>query len=103
MKRDDFKQRAYEILHELADRIDKLDRKADEIADDAKEAYYQQLDNLKGIRDNLAAKLQQYEKVGDSKWDVICDSASDFFTTVSNSWKENRARVMDAFKKTNEA
>ena len=79
--------------------IDKLDRKADEIADEAKEEYREQLDNLKGIRDNLATKLQEYENVADDKWEVIRESAGDFFTTVSNSWKENRERVMDAFNK----
>lgn len=99
MKRDDFKQKSYQVLNELADYIDKLDKKADEIADDAKEEYREQLDNLKGIRDNLAAKLKEYEKTADCKWDVIRESAGDFFTTVAESWSENYEKVADAFRK----
>ena len=99
MKKDEFKQKAYQVLNDLADYINKLDQKADEIADDAKEEYREQLDNLKGIRDNLASKLQEYENVADGKWEVIRESASDFFNTVSESWKENYEKVTDAFKK----
>lgn len=99
MKKDEFKQRAYQILDELAAYIDKLDQKADEIADDAKQEYREQLDNLKGIRDNLASKLKEYEAKADCKWDVIRDSADDFFSTVADSWKENFEKVAQAFRK----
>ncbi len=99
MKKDEFKEKAYQVLNELAAYIEKLEHKAHEIADDAKEEYREQLDNLKGIRDNLASKLQEYENVADGKWEVIRESASDFFSTVSESWKENYEKVTDAFKK----
>ena len=58
----------HQIVDELAVRIDKLEQRADEIADDAKQEYREQLDNLKGIRDNLSSKLEEYESIADSKW-----------------------------------
>lgn len=99
MKKDEFKQKAYQVLNELADYIDKLDQKADDIADDAKEEYREQLDNLKGIRDNLTAKLREYEGVADSKWEVIRESAGDFFASVSEAWKDSYEKVSETFRK----
>lgn len=99
MKKEEFKQKAHGVLDELIEYIDKLEKKADEIADDAKEEYYQQLDNLRGVRDNLSTKLDEYEKIADTKWDIVKVSASDFFSQVSIAWKENYSKVAEAFKK----
>lgn len=99
MKKEEFKQKTHKVLDDLVDHIEKLELKADEIADDAKEEYHKQLDNLKGIRDNLSSKLEEYEAIADSKWDIIKDSAGKFFETVSESWKDNFATVSEAFKK----
>ena len=99
MKKDDFKQKTHELLDELKEFIDNMEQKADEIAEDAKEGYYAQLNNIKGIRDNLAAKLEEYEELSDTKWDVIKESAENFFESVADSWKKNFSRVTEAFKK----
>lgn len=99
MKREEFKKKTHKVLDDLVEYIDRLEQKADEIADDAKEEYREQLENLKGIRDNLSSKLDEYEIIADNKWDVIKDSAGKFFDTVSESWKENFADISEAFKK----
>lgn len=99
MKRGDFKQKTHELLEELREFISNLEQKTDEIAEDAKESYYEQLENLKGIRDKLADKLNEYDEISDTKWDVIRDSAEDFFSTVADSMKKNFSRVTEAFKK----
>jgi uncharacterized protein Yka (UPF0111/DUF47 family) len=99
MRKDEFKQKTHDVLNELADYISKLEDKAGEIADDAREEYREQLDKLRDIRDNLSSKLEEYENIADSKWDVVRESAGTFFTSVSESWKENFAKVVDAFKK----
>lgn len=99
MNNDNFKQKTHELLDELKEFINNLEKKADEIAEDAKEEYYEQLNNLKGIRDKLASKLEKYEGISDTKWDVIRDSAEDFFSTVADSMKKNFSRVTEAFKK----
>ncbi|MCE5205536.1 MAG: hypothetical protein LLF80_05450 [Porphyromonadaceae bacterium] len=99
MKNEEFKQKTNDILNELADYISALEEKASEIAEDARERYRERLDNLKGIRDNLSSKLGEYENISDSKWEVLRDSAADFFAAVSESWKENFGKVTDAFKK----
>ena len=97
MKKEEFKQKTREVLNELADYISKLEDKAGEIADDAKVEYRDQLENLKGIRDNLSAKMDEYESVADGKWDVVKESAGSFFASVSDSWKENFGKVAGAF------
>lgn len=99
MKKEEFKQKAHNVLDELVDYIDKLEAKAGEIADDAKEEYQDQLFRLKEIRENLSSKLDEYDNIADSKWDVVKESAASFFTSVSDAWKENYAKVSDAFKK----
>lgn len=99
MNNDNFKQKTHELLDELREFINNLEKKADEIAEDAKEEYYEQLNNLKGIRDKLASKLEKYEGISDTKWDVIRDSASNFFSAVGESWRENFSKITDAFKK----
>ncbi len=99
MKKDDFKQRTHKILNELVEHIEKLEEKVDNIADDAKDEYFEQLDNLKGIRDNLSSKLDEYEKIADSKWDIVKEKAGNFFEDLSKSWKENFASTAEAFRK----
>lgn len=101
MKKAEFKQKAHDVLDELIEYIDKLESKAEEIADDAKEEYSQQLNNLKEIRDNLSGKLDEYEKVADTKWDVVKNSATEFFANVSEVWKESYTKIANTFKKEN--
>ena len=99
MRKDDFKQKTHELLDELKVFIVNLEKKAEHIAEDAKDGYYEQLNNLRGIRDNLASKLDEYEGISDTKWDVIKESAEDFFESVTDAWKKNFSRVTEAFKK----
>jgi hypothetical protein len=99
MKKEEFKQKTRDLLNELTDSIIKLEDKAGDVTDDAKVEYRKQLDNLRGIRDNLASKMEEYENIADSKWDVVRESAGNFFASVAESWKENLGKVTDAFKK----
>lgn len=101
MKKDDFKQRTHKILDELVEHIEKLEQKVDDIAEDAKEEYSEQLEKLKGIRDNLSTKLDEYEKIADSKWDIVKERAGNFFEDISKSWKDNFTNVSDVFRKEN--
>ncbi len=98
MKKDDFKEKAYQIVNDLADRIDKLEAKANEIADDKKNEYQEQLDKLKETRDKLALKLKEYERLTEGKWNVIRESAGSFFGSVAEAWRENYRKVADAFR-----
>jgi vacuolar-type H+-ATPase subunit I/STV1 len=99
MKKEEFKQKTRDVLDELTAYITQLEDKSGEITDDAREAYQKQLEHLKGIRDNLSAKLDEYENIADGKWDVVKESAGNFFASVAESWKENLGKVTDAFKK----
>jgi adenylate kinase len=79
--------------------IERLEKKASEVADDAKEEFSDQLEKLKELRDSLSSKLEEYEKIAEPKWEVIRDSAGKFFEAVSIAWKENFANVSEAFRK----
>lgn len=99
MKKEEFRQKTLSVIDELAETISKLEAKAGEIADDAKGEYREQLENLRNLRDNLSSKLDEYDKIADSKWDVMKESAGSFFASVAEAWKENYSRVADVFKK----
>jgi F0F1-type ATP synthase membrane subunit b/b' len=99
MKKEEFKNKAQSVLDELSSRIDEMETRANEIADDAKEEYYKQLDNLKELKSQLSTKLDEFDKIADSKWDVVKESAGEFFNSVSSDWKESYAKIVDAFKK----
>jgi len=43
--------------------------------------------------------LDEFDKIADSKWDVVKESAGEFFNSVSSAWKESYAKIVDAFKK----
>lgn len=99
MIEEDFRQRTQKVIDELAAYIERLEKKASEVADDAKEEFSDQLEKLKELRDSLSSKLEEYEKIAEPKWEVIRDSAGKFFEAVSIAWKENFANVSEAFRK----
>ena len=99
MKKEEFKQKTNEVIDELAEAISKLEARAGEIAEDAREDYKEQLNKLRALRDSLSSKLEEYDKVADSKWDVVKESAGNFFASVASAWKENFGKVSEAFKK----
>lgn len=99
MKKEEFRNKAQSVLDELSSRIDEMETRANEIADDAKEEYYKQLENLKDIRSKLSEKLNEFDKIADSKWDVVKESAGDFFNAVAAAWKQSYSKAAEAFKK----
>ncbi|NMB05298.1 MAG: hypothetical protein GX976_02840 [Bacteroidales bacterium] len=99
MKREEFKQKTHQVIDELAETISRLEARAGEIAEDAKEEYKEQLEKLRELRDSLSEKLGEYDMLSDSKWDVVRESAGNFFTTVAEAWRDNFGKVSDAFKK----
>lgn len=98
MNGEEFKQKTYKLVNELTDYISKLEDKAGEIAEDAKETYRDRINYLKDLKDNLTAKFEEYNNRTNGKWDILRDSVANFFTSVSEAWKENYAKVADAFK-----
>ena len=99
MKKEEFKNKAQSVLDELSSRIDEMEARANEMADDAKEEYYKQLDNLKDLKSQLSSKLDEFDKIADSKWDVVKESAGEFFNSVSSAWKESYAKNCRCFQK----
>lgn len=99
MKKDEFKSKAKNVLDQVVDRISELEGKINYVAEDLKEEYFKQIENLRDIRDNLSSKLDKYDNIADNKWDVVKESASNFFSSVSEAWKENYDKVAEAFKK----
>jgi Mg2+ and Co2+ transporter CorA len=67
MIEEDFRQRTQKVIDELAACIERLEKKASEVADDAKEEFSDQLEKLKELRDSLSSKLEEYEKIAEPK------------------------------------
>ena len=99
MKKEEFKQRTHQVIDELAETISNLEARAGEIAEEAREEYREQLDKLRELREKLSAKLDEYDKLADGKWDVVKESAGSFFSAVAEAWKGNVAKVSEAFKR----
>lgn len=102
MNKQEFKEKIHKVLDQLESRISEMKVDIANIAEDAKIEYAEQIEKLSSLRDDLADKLNQFDSVTDSKWSVIRESASSFFETVSDSWKDNYAKVVEAFKKDKE-
>ncbi len=99
MNKQEFKNKTQEVLNQLDARIEELKTGIANVADDAKEEYNQQIEKLKGLKAEMAEKLAKFDEIAESKWDVVKESASNFFSQVGDAWKENYGRVSEAFKK----
>lgn len=103
MNKQEFKQRTQEILDQLDAKIDEMKQGVANIAEDAKEEYAEQIEKLKGLKNELSEKLGKFDDVTENKWDVVKESATSFFSKVGEAWKEDFERVRQAFKKEEEA
>ncbi|HHT29445.1 MULTISPECIES: hypothetical protein [Petrimonas] len=99
MIKQEFRQRAQEILDQLEEKIDEMKQGISNIAEEARDEYAEQLEKLKSLRDELAEKLTTFDDIAESRWDVVRESAISFFSKVSEAWKEDFERVKQAFRK----
>lgn len=98
MKNEEFRQKAHTVLDEVMNHIAEMERKANSVSDDLKQEYNQKLSRLKEIQHDLSAKLNDYETITDSRWDVVKDSFGDFLDKVNDAWKESYGKAKSAFK-----
>lgn len=102
MKKDEFRKKAHGILDEVVDRIKEMEDKAGDVKEDAKKEYDEQLKKLKDIQKDLSSKLEEYEGIAETKWDILKGGTKDFFEKVLEAWRENYDKVSTAFKKVDE-
>lgn len=98
MKNEEFRQKAHSVLDEVINHINEMEQKAGEVTEDLKHEYNQKLSRLKEIKNDLTAKLADYEVLSESRWDVVKDSLSEFLEHVSDAWKESYDKTKSAFK-----
>ena len=98
MKKEDFRQKAHSVLDEVINHIAEMEKKANDVSDDLKDEYNKKLSRLKEIKLDLTAKLNEYEKMSESKWDIVKDSFSDFLDKVNKAWKDSYNKASSAFK-----
>ncbi|NLX81870.1 MAG: hypothetical protein GXZ03_09955 [Proteiniphilum sp.] len=99
MDKQEFKTNIQSLIDQLETRIDDLGDKIEDIADDVKDEYAGQIERMKKLKDDLVEKLEQYDLLSDSKWDVVKDSAASFMSKVAEAWREDFEKVKDAFSK----
>ena len=99
MKKEEFRSKAHSVLDEVMNHITEMEGKANEITDDLKHEYNQKLARLKEIQHDLSEKLDDYEILSESRWDVVKDSFSDFLDKVNDAWKDNYTKAKSAFNK----
>lgn len=93
MNKQEFKKKTQEVLDQLELRIEELMNGVADVAEEAKEEYNQHIDKLKGLKEEMSEKLAKFDEIAESKWNVVKDSASNFFSQVNDAWKENYAKV----------
>lgn len=98
MKKEEFREKAHSVLDQVINRVNEMEAKAGDVAEDAKKEYQEQLQRLKEIQRELSEKLDEYEGIAESKWSVLKDGAKDFFDQVLEAWNENYVKVSKAFK-----
>lgn len=98
MKNEDFRQKAHSVLDEVMNHIAELEKKANTVTDELKHDYNQKLSRLKEIQHDLSAKLEDYETMTESRWDIVKDSFGDFLDKVTDAWKDNYTKAKSAFK-----
>ena len=98
MKKEEFRQKAHSVLDEVINHIIEMEKKSNEVSDELKEEYNKKLSSLKEIKYDLTAKLSEYEKMSESKWDIVKDSFSDFLDKVIKAGKDNYNKASKAFK-----
>lgn len=98
MKKEEFREKAHSVLDEVINHIIEMEKKANDVSDDLKDEYNKKLSRLKEIKLDLTAKLNEYEKMSESKWDIVKDSFSDFLDKVNKAWKDSYNKASSAFK-----
>ena len=98
MKNEKFRQKAHSVLDEIMDHIAEMEKKANDVSDDVKHEYNQKLARLKEIQHDLSTKLNDYETISESRWEVVRESFSDFLDKVNDAWKDSYIKAKSAFK-----
>ena len=98
MKKEEFRQKAHSVLDEVMNHIAEMEKKANEVSEDMKHEYNQKIKRLKEIQHDLSKKLEDYETISESRWEVVKESFSDFLDKVNDAWKENYDKAKSAFK-----
>ncbi len=98
MKNKDFREKAHSVLDEVIDHINEMEKKANTVSDELKHEYNQKLARLKEIKKDLTSKLDDYEVLTESRWDVVKESFDEFMDQVYEAWKENFKKAKSAFK-----
>ena len=98
MKNEEFRKKAHSVLDEVMNHIAEMEKKANEVSEDMKHEYNQKIKRLKEIQHDLSKKLEDYETISESRWEVVKESFSDFLDKVNDAWKENYDEAKSAFK-----
>ncbi len=99
MKKEDFRQKAHSVLDEVINHIAEMEKKANDVSDDLKDEYNKKLDRLKEIKLDLTKKLEDYESMSESRWDIVKESFNEFLDKANKAWKDSYDKASSAFKK----
>ncbi len=64
-----------------------------------KDEYNKKMERLKEIKLDLTSKLNEYEEMTESRWDVVKESFDEFLVKVTKAWKDSYIKASTAFKK----
>ena len=76
-----------------------MQQTANDVSDDMKEEYNKKIERLKEIKLDLTKKLDDYEGMTETRWDIVKESFEEFLVRVSKAWQVSYKKASTAFKK----
>lgn len=97
-KKDAYVQKLKAKVDEWNADIDKLSAKADQAQADLKLRYLEQIEELKGKRNEVEAKLEALQEASGSAWDEIKEGLEESLTIWKDSFSKAKAAFGQGFR-----
>ena len=97
--KDEFLQKAQEVLDVQQEKLDQLKQKLEEGADDLVEDIQKRVDDLEPQIEKAKAKIAEISDVADHRWEYMRSSAGNWRDEVNKMFDEGWDSITDAVKK----
>jgi DNA-binding transcriptional regulator GbsR (MarR family) len=94
MDKQAFKAQAKKQIDEVIEKIDTLEAKSDQVRENLKDTYQEQIRNLKSQKEVLKNKYASMEDAAEEKWDEFKEA----FAEGAESFQEGVSKLTAVFK-----
>ncbi|MCB0652966.1 MAG: hypothetical protein KDC85_16935 [Saprospiraceae bacterium] len=94
MDKQRFKAKAKKQIDEVFDKINELEAKSDQVKENLKDTYHEQIRTLKSQKEDLKSKYESLEDTAEEKWDEFQEA----FSERAETFKQGVSKLTAAFK-----